>query len=141
MIGQLFAIDRDTDDPTLLEGDAKLAAIDARHTARSERAPPILDKLRRWSFEQRGLPKSGLRKAIDYTLGHWQGLTTFLEDPFIPLHNNDTERAMRSVVLGRKNHLGSKSQRGTEVAAVLYTLCETAYLNGLAPYKYLVEAT
>lgn len=48
---------------------------------------------------------------------------------------------MRSFVLGRKNHLGRKSQRGTEVAAVLYSLVETAYLNGLDPYKYLVEAT
>ena len=44
-------------------------------------------------------------------------------------------------MLGRKNHLGSKSERGTEVAAILYTLIETAYLNGLDPYKYLVEAT
>ncbi len=87
------------------------------------------------------MPKSGLRKAIDYTLGHWKGLTAFLDDPFVPLTNNQTERAMRSVVLGRKNHLGSKSKRGTEVAAILYSLVETAYLNGLDPYKYLVEAT
>ena len=48
---------------------------------------------------------------------------------------------MRSVVLGRNNHMGSKPRRGTEVAAVLYTLCETAYLNGLDPYKYLVDST
>ena len=82
-----------------------------------------------------------MRKAIDYTLRHWDGLNVFLSDPFVPLSNNHTERAMRSVVLGRKNHLGSKSQRGTEVAAILYTLIETAYLNGLDPYKYLVEAT
>ena len=141
LIGEIFTIDRETKDPVLLEGDAKLEAIDARQLARSELAPPILEKLREWCLSQRGLPKSGLRKAIDYTLGHWKGLTVFLEDPFVPLTNNHTERAMRSVVLGRKNHLGSKSQRGTEVAAVLYTLIETAYLNGLDPYKYLVDAT
>jgi len=141
LIGELFAIDRETADPTLLDGDAKLLAINARQSARSDRAPPILEKLREWCLKQRGLPKSGLRKAIDYTLGHWKGLTTFLSDPFVPLTNNQTERAMRSVVLGRKNHLGSKSERGTEVAAILYSLVETAYLNGLDPYKYLVEAT
>jgi transposase len=141
LIGELFAIDRETDDPTLLDGDVKVLAMDARQRARSERAPPILDRLREWCLSQRGLPKSGLRKAIDYTLGHWKGLTAFLSDPFVPLTNNQTERAMRSVVLGRKNHLGSKSKRGTEVAAILYSLVETAYLNGLDPYKYLVEAT
>lgn len=145
LIAGLFAIDRENRDPTLLDGDEKLEATrarqNARQNARSERAPPILQKLREWCLNQRGLPKSGLRKAIDYTLGLWKGLMTFLSDPFVPLTNNQTERAMRSVVLGRKNHLGSKSQRGTEVAAVLYSLVETAYLNGLDPYKYLVEAT
>ena len=54
---------------------------------------------------------------------------------------NHTERELRTVVFGRKNHLGSKSKRGTEVAAVLYTLIESAYLNGFDSYKYLVEAT
>lgn len=141
LIGELFAIDRDTADPTLLDGEAKVEAMNARQSARSERAPPILEKLREWCLSQRGLPKSGLRGAIDYTLGHWKGLTVFLSDPFVPLTNNQTERAMRSVVLGRKNHLGSKSKRGTEVAAILYSLVETAYLNGLDPYKYLVDAT
>lgn len=141
LIGQLFALERETADPALLVGDEKLAAIDRRLQLRSDRTPPILENLRSWAYEQRGLPKSGLRRAIDYMLGHWRGLTTFLDDPFVPIHNNASERAMRSVVLGRKNHLGSKSERGTEVAAVLYTLCETAYLNGLDPYRYLVDAT
>ena len=141
MMGELFAIDRETADPNLLHGDEKMTAMEERLATRSERAPPILEKLREWCLEQRGLPKSGLRKAIDYTLRHWQGLTVFIDDPFIPLTNNHTEREMRTVVLGRKNHLGSKSQRGTEVAAVLYTLIETAYLNGLDPFKYLVDAT
>jgi transposase len=141
LINELFAIDRDTHDPTLLAGDAKSEALEARRLARAERAPPILDKLREWALLQRGLPKSGLRKAIDYMLGHWKGLTTFLDDPFVPLHNNATERAMRSVVLGRKNHQGSRSQRGTEVAGILYSLIETAYLNGLDPYAYLVSAS
>jgi transposase len=40
----------------------------------------------------------------------------------------------------RKNHYGSKSRRGTEVAAVLYTLVETAKLHGVDPAKYLLEA-
>ena len=137
LMGGLFAIDRETCDPYLLAGDAKLEAIEARQQARSDRAPPILEKLRHWCAAQRGLPKSGLRKAINYTLGNWRELTAFLDDPFVPLTNNHTERAMRSVVLGRKNHLGSKSLRGTEVAAVLYSLVETAYLNGLDPVLYI----
>jgi len=40
-------------------------------------------------------------------------------------------------VVGRKNHYGSKSRRGTEVAAIFYTLLETAKLCGIEPAYYL----
>ena len=44
------------------------------------------------------------------------------------------------VVVGRKNHYGSKSQRGTDVASIFYTLLETAKLNELNPADYLSRA-
>lgn len=141
LIGKLFEIERDTDDPALFHGDAKLAAAEARLRARTERAPPILQTLREWAEKQHGLPKSGIRRAVDYMLGHWKSLTVFLEDPFVPLDNNRTERALRGVVVGRKNHYGSRSQRGTEVAALFYSILETAALNGLDPAAYLRTAT
>lgn len=141
LIGQVYAIDRDTPNPARLFGDDKLAAIAARAEARSERAPPILEKLREWAIAQRALPKSSMRKAIDYMLGHWKGLTRFVEDPLIPLDNNDTERMLRGVVVGRKNHFGSRSKRGTEVAGILYSLIDTARLNGIDPFRYLCDAT
>jgi transposase len=71
--------------------------------------------------------------------GLWPGLTRFLDDPRIPLDNNATERALRGVVIGRKNHYGSRSRRGTEVAALFYSLCETAKLNKLDPASYLSQ--
>jgi hypothetical protein len=38
---------------------------------------------------------------------------------------------------GRKNHHGSKSRRGREVAATFYTVIETAKLAGIDPAAYL----
>jgi transposase len=43
-------------------------------------------------------------------------------------------------VVGRKNHYGSRSLRGTQVAALFYTLCETARLAGVDPQAYLLNA-
>lgn len=43
-------------------------------------------------------------------------------------------------VVGRKNHLGSKSKRGTEVAAIFYSLIESAKLAGKDPAAYLHAA-
>lgn len=49
-----------------------------------------------------------------------------LADPQIPIDNDVTEQELRSPVVGRKNHDGSHSVRGTEVAALFYTLTEPA---------------
>ena len=71
----------------------------------------------------------------------WPRLIAFLAHAGIPLDNNATERALRGVAVGRKNHYGSRSERGTRVAAVCYSLLESAKLAGLEPAAYLAEAT
>ena len=70
----------------------------------------------------------------------WLGLTVFLDDARVPLDNNATERTIRGLAVGRKNHYGSKSQRGTEVAALFYSFIESAKLAGVDPATYLEEA-
>jgi transposase len=86
-------------------------------------------------LEQRALPRSALGKAIAYTASCWEGLTRFLDDPLISLDNNATERGMRAVAVGRKNHYG------TRVAASFYSLIESAKMVGVEPAAYLREAT
>jgi hypothetical protein len=56
------------------------------------------------------------------------------------LDNNADDWALRRPVVGRKNHYGSRSLRGTQVAALFYTLCETAKLTGIDPHAYLLHA-
>ncbi len=82
---------------------------------------------------QRALPRSALGKAIAYTGGLWPGLVRFLGDPKIPLDTNSVERALRGVAVGRKNHYGSRSERGTRTAALLYSLIESAKLCRVEP--------
>lgn len=117
--------------PTGPPGDAMRAKL------RAERSRPIVNEINRWVFTVTALPRSSLRKAIDYMLGLWNGLTPFLDDARIPLSNNHTERSLRGPVVGRKNHYGSRSQRGTEAAAILYSLVESAKLAGVDPHAYL----
>jgi transposase len=52
-----------------------------------------------------------------------------------PNHGQVSLSAIRSPVVGRKNHYGSRSCRGTEVAAIFYSLVETAKLHSLDPAK------
>ena len=48
--------------------------------------------------------------------------------------------ALRGPVVGHKNHYGSRSLRGTQVAALFYTLCETAKLAGVDPHACPLQA-
>ena len=44
-------------------------------------------------------------------------------------------------VLGRKNHYGSRSRRSLDVAALFYSLIESAKLCGVEPKRYLLTIT
>lgn len=129
LIGELFAIERKAEQT----GDE----IKARAELRQDRSRAVVEQIRHWMLAQRALPKSALGRAIAYTDKLWKGLTVFLDDAAVPIHNNASEREMRSLALGRANHYGSRSRRGTEVAAQLYTLFETAKLAGVEPVAYV----
>ena len=64
-------------------------------------------------------------------------MLVFLDNARVPLSNNAAERCVRGPVVGRRNFAGCKSVRGTEVAAVLYALLESAKLAGVEPRAYL----
>ena len=113
---------------------------DEHRSIRQEKSKKIIEEIQAWLLLQHALPKSSLGKAIAYTSKLWPGLTRFLDDPRVPLDNNATERSIRGIAVGRKNHYGSKSQRGTEVAAIYYSLVESAKLNGIDPVTYIEEA-
>lgn len=112
-----------------------------RAALRAEKSTALTREIWDWACTTVGLPQSALGKAVRYLLKRWTALTRFLEDPLIPLDNNAAERALRGPVVGRKVHYGSKSKRGTEVAAVLYTVFETAKLQGVEPVSYGKAAT
>jgi len=141
LIGRLFELDSSVPNPERLEDEARQEAFALRAKVRDEQIRPVMMELRKWALRQRALKHSALRKAVDYMLGLWDGLVLCLDDPRIPLTNNLAERVIRGPVLGRKNHYGSKSERGTEVAAIFYSLLETAKLRGVDPKAYLAEAT
>jgi hypothetical protein len=105
------------------------------------RWPLLVAAIRAWCVAHPVLPESALGKAIRYTLDLWPGLTAFLTEPALPLDTNHVERGMRALAVGRKNHYGSRSERGTRVAALFYSLIESAKLVGLEPGAYLAEAT
>ena len=63
----------------------------------------------------------------------------YLDHGFLELDNNSAERSVRCVALGRKNYLFMGSEGGGKSAAIIYTLIETAKLNGVDPQAWLTD--
>ena len=70
---------------------------------------------------------------------HWQGLTLFVEDPDLPMDNNQAERALRGPVVGRKNYYGSGAQWSGELSAALFSLFHTLERWRINPRTWLTE--
>lgn len=77
------------------------------------------------------------KKVLTSLRNHWAGLTLFVEDPSIPMDNNEAERDLRNAVLGRKSFYGSGAVWSGQLTAALYTILETVARNGINPYQYL----
>lgn len=108
---------------------------------RRDRSKPILKKLRKWFIyhQSRVSPKNRLGGAIQYALNQWGTLNTFLEDGRLEIDNNRAERAIKPIVIGRKNYLFMGGPKGGEAAAIMYTLAETCKKNNVDPYHYLAD--
>jgi len=124
-----------------IEKQARGLPPDDRRRLRQARARPILDDLDIWLAAQltRISGKTPLAQAIRYAITRIERLRPWLDHGFLEIDNNAAERAMRSIAIGRKNWLFAGSGRGGRSAAIVYTLIETAKLNGVDPQAWLTD--
>jgi hypothetical protein len=128
-IGDLYAI----------EDDIRGLPPDVRRSERQARAGPKLAELNTWLRSTLTLvsKKGELAKAIRYVLSRWHAFVRYRDDGQVEIDNNAAERSLRGCALGRKNWLFAGSDAGGDRAAAIYSLLESAKLNGLDPEAYL----
>ena len=85
------------------------------------------------------LPKSDFAKALQYIRNHFVELKRYLDDPSIPIDNNETEQLMKQVAIGRKNWLFAGSIAGGERTAGFLTLVSSALRNDLDTWRYVKD--
>lgn len=129
----------------LVDAEAREKRLDKHqrlklHQAESE---PVMKGLRQWltaQIEEKLVePNSRLGKAIQYLLTHWVTLTLFLRQAGAPLDNNICERALKKVVLHRKNALFYRTMNGAAAGDLFMSLIHTCELNGVNAFVYLTE--
>jgi transposase len=128
-IGRLFAI----------EAEIKGHSAEERLAIRRQQSAPLLAALKTRFDETLGQvsAKGSLAEAIRYEASRWTAMTNFVTDGRLDICNNAAERAMRPIAIGRHNWTFAGSDAGGERAALMYTLIETAKLNGIDPEAYL----
>jgi transposase len=128
-IGELYAIE------AAINGQSP----EQRRAVRLAQSKPLLDALHAWMLQQRRRlsGKSTLGKALQYALNRWDALVRYLEDGRLSIDNNLSERLLRGIAVTRKNYLFVGSDAGGQRAAIIYTIAETAKLNGLDPEAYI----
>jgi len=100
---------------------------------------PLLEAVFDWaeSAVAKLSAKSALAEAFRYTIKRRGALSRFVTDARLEIDNNIAENAMRAIALGRKNYLFAGSDAGGDRAAAIYTIVQTAKLNGVNPEVYL----
>jgi transposase len=146
LIRKLYAVERDlppllppSDDP--VAGEQRRRREEQRRQRRRQHAEPILVELKTWLDKERprALPKSPLGQAIGYALNNWEALKRYLEQGYLAIDNNLSERTLRAIALGRNNWGVLGSETGGRTAAALYTMVGTCKHLGSDPFAYLKE--
>ena len=124
----------------VIETKARFAPPAERVAHRCETAP-LLDAFFAWAEATLAKlsAKSELAEAFRYILKRRVQLSRFVTDGRLEADNNIAENAMRAIAVGRKNYLFAGSDAGEERAAAIYTIVQTARLNGINPEAYLTD--
>ncbi len=103
----------------------------------------IMEELREWMegemAEKKVEPNSSLGKAVKYFLKNYSGLSAFLGHGEAPLDNNQAERALKPVVMIRKNSYFYKTGRGANDGALILSMISSCRLNGTNVWNWMVS--
>lgn len=83
------------------------------------------------------LDATPISDGIRYARNQRVGLSRFLDDGRLPIHNNMSELALRREAVGRKNWLFVGSDDGGHVNAVFTSLLASCRLCNVEPWAYL----
>jgi transposase len=85
------------------------------------------------------LPKSKLSGAIGYFMGLAPYLKNYIANPCARPDNNVAERALKLVVIGRKNWVFVGNEGGGKASAVIYCLSQTCRALKINPSQYFED--
>ena len=126
----------------LYDVEDRARALDdaGRLALRQNESVPVMVRLRAVLDSEAArnvLPKSRFGEALGYLRNHWEAFQLYLQDGRLPIDNNDVERDLRRIALGRKNWLFLGSEDAGERTATILTVVGSAHRHDLDVWAYL----
>ena len=121
-----------------LDNQYKESSARERLDHRQRSVKPLVDAYFAWvkSLRSKSSASSKLTEALNYSCNQEEYLRVFLDDPEIPLDNNDAERSIKAFCVGKHSWHIIDSVKGAKASALLYSIAESAKANNLKPYEY-----
>ncbi len=132
-IAQLYAVEK----------RARQSAIEGDNLRfwREQASVPVLAQLHEYllKIQDEVLPKSEAGQAIAYALKNWVALTRYCDDGDLAIDNNQTERSLRGIAVGRNNWTFVGSDRGGKTMAVLRSFVGSCELAKVDPFAWFQD--
>ena len=131
---------RGFDDLYRIEANARYYSPEIIQEMRQEISTGVFSELSKTMTDIRNgfVESSVASKAAAYFLAREESLKKYMENGEYPIDNNRAERMIKPFVIARKNFLFANTERGAQMAGCYMTLLQSAVLNGLNPFEYLV---
>jgi len=79
------------------------------------------------------------RELARELLNDWDTFWVVLDYPWLPLTNNEAERALRHWVIARRISYGTRTEQGSRAFALTISVIETCRKRGVLPWPYLAD--
>ena len=89
---------------------------------------------------KRVLPKTKFGAALGYLRNHWSAFQVYLEDGRVPIDNNDVERDLRRIAVGRNNWLFIGSDAAGHRTATIFSVMASAHRHDLDVWEYVRDS-
>ena len=112
-----------------------------RGEQRRTRVAPLIDDFYAWVERAKQVEpgRTLATKALGYAWNQRDELQRVLLDGRLPLDNTRSERALRKIVVGRKNWMFYGSETHAENAAAIFSIIASCRLHKLDPLDYLSD--
>lgn len=126
-----------------IEDRGQALPIESRQQLRQREAKPIWERIDRWlaspTVARAALPRSPFGKAVGYLRNQGPALRRYLEDGRVPFDNNQSERFIRPLAVGRRNWMFLGHPAAAPRRMRLLGVVSSAHRHDLIVENYLAD--